>query len=258
MENIISSCIYRGTVRHNRLRPKKNAFKYGAYFLYLDIDKLDYLDRSLKFFSHNRFNIFYFTERDHGARNRTSLRRYIENLLEQVNINIEGGQIMLLSFPRAFGFRFFPVSFWYCFHRDGSLMAIMAEVNNTFRQHHNYLLHKSGQQLNWGEKLQAQKIFHVSPFIQMEDVYYQFEFSEPSDNLKVKISEPVEGQTLLIARVDLKRRELRDSEILRTMLRFGPMSARALSFIYWQAIKIMAKGIKYIPKPELPEKETSL
>ena len=55
----------------------------------------------------------------------------------------------LLTFPRVLGFGFYPVSFWYCFHADGTPRAVLAEVHNTFGGHHNYLLHNHGDEFDW-------------------------------------------------------------------------------------------------------------
>ena len=60
------------------------------------------------------------------------------------------------------GYVFKPVSFWYCERADGSLAAIVVEVNNTFGERHCYLL--AGEQLAYGHDLQRAKVFHVSPF----------------------------------------------------------------------------------------------
>lgn len=254
----MNSCLYRGTVTHARLRPRRNTFRYGIYFLYVDLDEIDELDGRLTGFSHNRFNLVALHDRDHGARDGSALRPWMECLLERVGISLDGGRVCLLTFPRVLGFRFCPVSFWYCFHADGTLRAVLAEVNNTFHQHHNYLLYKQGQPLSPEDIHRVTKIFHVSPFIQIENAHYQFRLSAPGDDLSVSIAEPVEGETLLVASIALTRRPLTDIELSKAVLRFGPMSLRALVLIHWQAVKLLAKGVRYRPKPELPETETSV
>jgi DUF1365 family protein len=78
------------------------------------------------------------------------------------------GEVWLHCYPRVLGYTFKPVSFWYCHRRaDGSLRAIVVEVNNTFGERHCYLLDAP----RYGVELQARKVFHVSPFCEVEGGY---------------------------------------------------------------------------------------
>ena len=254
----MGSCLYRGTVSHERLAPKLNAFSYGIYFLLLDLDTIGETATRIRLFSHNRLNLFSLHDGDHGARDGTPPRAWIDVVLAGVNISLDGGYIMLLTFPRVLGFRFFPVSFWYCYHQDGTLRAVLAEVNNTFRQSHNYLLHKEGKPLLWGEELTAHKVFYVSPFIEISPIEYHFELTEPGGELEIAMDVLQDERTLLLARLKLDRQKLSDRTLLRFFFRYGPMSLRAILFIYWQALKIRSKGIRTVPRPAPPKERTSI
>jgi DUF1365 family protein len=251
-----SPALYIGTVGHVRMRPRRNAFRYGLYFLWAEVDGLDRLARSRRLFSHGGRGLFTLNDLDHGPRDGTPLRPWMEAILRRAGIDIEGGPVMLLAFPRVLRGRFYPVSFWYCYHPDGSVRAILAEVNNTFRQHHNYLLHNGGAPIDWTKALHAVKVFHVSPFIPM-DARYEFQFSPPGERLSISLLDVVEGTPLLLAQVDLERRPLSDAEMLRAFLRYGPMSARAWLLIRWQALRLIRLRIRYLRKPPLPAEETT-
>lgn len=248
--------LYVGTVGHARLRPRRNAFRYGIYFVYTNIDSLDSIQRSTRLFSRGGSRLFSLHDVDHGPRDGSPLRPWIEAVLAGAGIETEGGPVMLLAFPRVLGGRFFPVSFWYCYHADGTIRAILAEVNNTFKEHHNYLLHDGGAPLRWGHPLHATKVFYVSPFIAM-DARYEFGFSEPDERLSVSLLDVVEGELLLTTRLALERRPLNDTEILGAFLRYGPVSSRAWLFIRWQAIRLVARGIRYVRRPSPPLEETT-
>jgi hypothetical protein len=70
------------------------------------------------------------------------------------------------------GYAFKPVSFWFCHRADGALVAVIAEVNNTFGERHCYLLAEpGGTPLPQGRELRARKVFHVSPFCSVEGDY---------------------------------------------------------------------------------------
>jgi len=55
------------------------------------------------------------------------------------------------------------MSLWYCEHRDGSLRAAIAEVNNTFGERHCYLLASGGKLLRMGRSMRRKNVLHVSP-----------------------------------------------------------------------------------------------
>lgn len=249
------NALYIGTVGHERTRPLRNRFRYGLYFLFLDLDTLTEASgpRLLRI---DRPGLISFHLRDHGPRDGSPLRPWIDRVLERAGVHLEGGQVMLLSFPRVLGGRFFPVSFWYCFHADGTPRAVLAEVNNTFRQHHNYLLHAGGAQISWNTVLHAVKVFHVSPFIPM-DARYEFEFTDPGPRLGVRLHDIVEGELLLSTGLSLQRRPLTDRTLAAALLRYGPMSTRAWLLIRWQAVKLLSRGIKYLRRPALPLEETT-
>ncbi len=254
----MNSSLYRGHVAHERHAPVRNRFRYGIYYLYADLGELDDLSRSLRLFSHNGTSLVTFQDRDHGPRDGTPLRPWIDGLLARAGVDLEGGAVRILTFPRVLGFKFYPVAFWYCFHADGTPRAVLAEVQNTFGEHHNYLLHKHGEPMDLAhERPGAVKAFHVSPFIEL-DARYEFRFTEPGDTLAASIYDYVKGPLLLVAAVSLDRRDLTDGEILRTVLRYGPMSLRAWLLIHLQAIRIVMKRIRYVPHTPAPEEDTSL
>ena len=163
---------------------------------------------------------------------------------------------MLLAFPRVRGFKFYPVSFWYCFADDGTLRAVMAEVQNTYGEHHDYLMHCSGAPMAWSERPVRIKAMHVSPFIEM-DARYTFSFDEPDERLGVRIRDDVEGEPLLFAKLDLRRRRLDDDGLRAVVKEHGPMSLRAMRLIGWQALRLFGMGIRFLPKPPAPAQEVS-
>ncbi len=252
------SRLYRGRIRHKRTTPAENSFDYGVYYVMVDVDRLDELDAGLKRFGHNNRALVSVHDIDHGPRDGSPLRPWIDGLLGQAGIDLEGGQVLLLTFPRVLGFKFFPVSFWYCYHADGTALAVLAEVQNTFRDHHNYLLHNQGAALDWKNRPKMAKAFYVSPFIQREDVQHEFRFTPPDDTLAVTISDFVSGPLVLTTTVSLAAEPLTDAGLLRAVMRMGPVSARAMVLIHWQALKLFAKRVPFYPHTPPPSEETSL
>jgi len=252
-----------GHVAHRRTRPVENGFRYPVYFLYLDLDELPELDRRLRYFGHNHAAPVTFYDRDHGPRDGSPLKPWFEGLLSDcAGIDLgPGGRVRVLSFPKVLGFGFWPVSFWYGFSGDGVCRAVMAEVQNTFRDHHNYLLHDHGRPFDFAGSHRAVKAFYVSPFIRVPDMHYDFRFTQPGDRISASIADiPAEddGQKpLLTAAISLETRPLTDRALLRQVFRLGPMSVRALILIHLQALKLWRKRVRFYSHSQPPSWDTS-
>jgi DUF1365 family protein len=253
-----TSALYVGTVAHTRTRPKRNEFSYGIYFVYVDIDRLDELAGELVTFAHNGPGTVAVNDAEHGPRDGSPLRPWFDSVLARAGVDLgPGGRVMLLTFPRVGRWRFYPASFWYAFAGDGTLRAIMAEVNNTYGEHHDYLMHASGAAMAWTDKPEVDKVFHVSPFIEM-DARYTFSFTEPGEELGVRILDTVAGKPLLLAKIELQRRPLTDEAVRPVIREYGPMSRRAAMLIGLQAARLVGKGIAFIPKPAPPAEDVTL
>jgi DUF1365 family protein len=112
------SCLYPGTVLHRRVEPY-HRLRYRVFSLLVDLDELPALDRRLRLFSHNRFNLLSFHDRDHGRCDGTPPRAWIDAALQTHGIE-PGGRITLLCFPRLFGYAFNPLSIFFCHAPSGA------------------------------------------------------------------------------------------------------------------------------------------
>ena len=129
---IKNSSIYTGTVIHKRFKPKVHSFNYKVFSLLIDLSELDILDKNLKLFSYNKFNIISFYNKDHGPRDGSSLKNWVIYNLKKNGIKIEHIQIKLLCYPRIFGYVFNPLSVFYVYDKNLNLVSILYEVKNTF------------------------------------------------------------------------------------------------------------------------------
>ena len=252
------SRLYTGWVAHERVRPAINTFRYPIYYLALDLGELDELDATLARFGHNRPALTSLWDADHGPRDGSPLREWVDELCTRAGVDLTDGHVTLLTFPRVLGVRFYPVSFWYCFAADDTPLAVLAEVHNTYGDRHNYLLHNCGRPFDWSARPHATKAFYVSPFVQRENVTYEFEFTEPADTLAVTIRDLVAGSLMLTAAISLTASEITDAALLSTVLRHGPVSLVALVRIHWQALKLALMRVPFFPHTPPPAEETSL
>ncbi len=237
------------TVMHKRLRPKINQFVYRVFYLCFDISKIDQIRR--KFLSVDHFNLLSFYNRDHGKRDGSSLERWIRQILADKNLDHKVDKIYLMSFPRVLGYVFSPVSFWFCFDSNQKPIAVLSEVNNTFGENHNYLVFNSDHSpLLQNQWFLAKKDFHVSPFFAV-DGKYKFRFIFNQKNIGVWIDYlGDDGAKNLLTSVICDKKKLSDSNLLSGFFSIPLMTAKVIFLIHWQALKIVAKKIKYIPKPK--------
>jgi len=238
----------RGQVRHTRLRPVPNRFAYPTYFLMLPM-------RSLRVhpspdLPRNRFGLVSFHDRDHGDGRDDSLA-WLDELLAREGIADAAGEVWLHCYPRVLGHTFKPVSFWYCHRTDGSLAAVVVEVNNTFGERHCYLL--TGPGIAFGRELRATKVFHVSPFCSVTGTY-RFRFMRTDDGRTVvRIDHDDESGALLQTSVS-GRLEPLDTHSLRAAFFGMPlMTFGVIARIHWQALRLWMKRVPFIRKPEAPK-----
>ncbi len=245
---IKSAFLCEATVMHKRLRPSINQFVYRVFYLCFDIEKIDKI--ATKFLLIDRFNLFSFYRRDHGKRDNSSLEVWIRQILREKNLNDKVKKIYLLSYPRVLGYVFSPVSFWFCFDAEEKLIAVLSEVNNTFGENHDYLVfnpdHSPLQENQW---FVAKKEFHVSPFFRV-DGSYKFRFVFNRKNIAVWIDYlGDDGEKNLLTSVVCTKSELTDKALLRSFFAIPVMTIKVIVLIHWQAVKILAKKIRYISKP---------
>lgn len=252
------SRLYFGQVMHKRLRPFGHRFDYRVFSLLLDLDELPELSRRLPLFSHNRWNLFSFHDRDHGARDGGLLRPWIEAELAARGIDLEGGRIELLCFPRVLGYVFNPLTVWFCRHRDGSLLAILYEVRNTFGDKHGYLIPLDPSRVAGAPIRQAcDKRFYVSPFIGMAS-HYRFHLREPDERLSVLIRQSVPEGELLLATWTGQRRALTTASLAEAFFRFPLMTFKIVAAIHWQALMLWRKGARFHRRPVPPQDDVEL
>ncbi len=239
------SSIYNGKVIHKRFKPKEHFFKYSVFSLLIDLSELNQLDKEIKFFSFNKFNLISFYEKDHGSRNGSSLVAWVKKNLEANNIHFKDIKIKLLCYPRIFGYVFNPLSVFFIYNSNEKLISILYEVKNTFGEQHTYIF-KVDDDLKLFQH-NCSKKFHVSPFIEMDCKYY-FRILKPEDKMSVIIDQYQANEKILYASQDGKRVDFNSKELLKSYLKHPLMTFKIISAIHFEAFKLWTKGIKFIKK----------
>jgi uncharacterized protein len=249
-----ASGLYAGPVTHVRLRPRAHRLRYRIFQTLLDLDELDGLSRRLKLFSRGRFNLFGFHDKDHGD-GTGDLRSYVQGVLAEAGIAFDGGAIRILCMPRVLGYVFNPISLYFCHQRSGALAAILYEVNNTFGQRHSYLFPVNDDEpvLRHG----CDKQFYVSPFMEM-GMRYDFEVTPPGDATSTVIRGSDDDGALIVAAFNGSRRELTDGVLLRAFLGHPLLTVKVVAGIHWEALKILAKGVRLTRRPPAPDRAVTV
>ncbi|MGE0723285.1 MAG: DUF1365 domain-containing protein [Alphaproteobacteria bacterium] len=244
------SRLYRGVVMHRRLAPFPHAFRYRIFALVVDLDELPALARALRLFAYNRAGLFSFHDRDHGPRDGSPLRPWVEGHLRAAGIAADGGRIELLSLPRVLGYVFNPLSIYFCHDRDGRLAAILYEVKNTVGDQHGYLIPARTDATGWVSQSQEKKL-HVSPFLPMASLY-RFRVRPPGDRVAVVIRQSIGDVPALVATLAGERRPLSDRSLLGVLLALPFATLRVIVQIHWQALRLWRKGAAFHRRPDPP------
>lgn len=251
----ISNGLLIADVAHARVRPARNAFHYGVYYLCFALDEMARLSEST-LVSLNRFNLFSFYEKDHTGKN-MPVEHWIKAILTEWNIPQADGRVVLLTLPRLFGYVFNPVSFWFCLDKSGQLRAVLSEVCNTFGERHSYVsFHDDRRPIGPDDILESKKVFHVSPFIEIKG-FYRYRFAYREDKVGVWIDHHDEDGLMLTTSLTGKRIPLTSCNLLRYFFRYPLVTLKVIGLIHYQAVKLIFKGVKYRRCPTPPSMEVS-
>ncbi|MES2973136.1 MAG: DUF1365 domain-containing protein [Pseudomonadota bacterium] len=239
-----------GQVRHTRLRPAANAFAYPTYFLMLPLRAMHSGKSSGNgALAHNRGAALSFFDRDHGD-GRANAVQWLDELLAGEGITDATGEAWLHCYPRVLGYTFKPVSFWYCHRPDGTLRAIVVEVNNTFGERHCYLLDAP----RYGAQLAAAKVFHVSPFCKVEGGYrFRFMLDESRTRTVARIDYDDAEGPLIQTSVSGTLEPVTVASTRRALWRYPAMTLGVIGRIHWQALRLYLKRVRFFGKPVPPD-----
>ncbi len=227
-------------------------FSYRVMSLLIDLDRLDEADRRSVLFGVNRAALYSFHEADHGERDGSSLRAYAQRCAASRGIDLTGGRVTLLCYPRLFGYTFNPLSVYFCHRADGTLALMIYEVRNTFGDIHAYVLPVRPEQISCaGIRQEQDKLFYVSPFIGMT-MRYRFRLSLPGDDVKLRILETDRDGPLLAATFTGHRRALTSPALLRSLAVVPLLTFKIMAAIHWQAVRLWLKGARLVPRLRAP------
>jgi DUF1365 family protein len=252
MDSLMSSpSIMVAKVMHHRLIPASNLFFYDMFYFVFSAERL-FQKSGNRLLGYNKSGLFSLMAKDHGDKaGKIDIKEWLQSLLDTIDIpDIEYKNIMLVSLPRVMGYIFNPVSFWLCLDSHQKLRAVICEVNNTFGERHVYICtHPDRREILENDVMVAEKVFHVSPFIKREG-HYQFKFSFNGKNFSAIIDYYTDdNKKMLLTSVIGSIKPVGNAAVLQAFFAYPFITLKTIFLIHFQAVKILLKGIKYIPKP---------
>ena len=242
-------CIGFGQVRHTRLQPKRHAFAYRTYFLMLPMRSLKNGSGALAV---NRFSVLSFFDKDHGdgrSDKEGGALAWLDDVLRAEGIDDATGEIWLHCYPRVIGFTFKPVSFWYCHRLDGSLRAVLVEVNNTFGERHCYVLDHA----RFGVEQRAEKVFHVSPFCPVEGEYrFRLMVNPERTRTVARIDYFDAAGPVIQTSVSGNLEPVTRQSLRKAVWTYPLMTLAVVARIHWQALRLFLKRVSFFRQPPLP------
>jgi DUF1365 family protein len=247
---VSASAIYDGWVRHRRHEPVEHDFSYRHAMVLLDLDELPGVLELRPWYSATGRALSRFRRSDYLGDPELPLADCVRDLVADRTGRRPRGPVRLLTTLRTFGHSFNPVSFYYCFTVGGERVeAVVADVTNTpWGESHAYVLARDDEASVMRDTMD--KVFHVSPFIGMDN-HYDWRVTEPGRQLLVHIDERNDGGTQVFdATLSLERRELSPRRLLGMLARFPLTSLRVVTLIYWNALRLKLKGAPYFRHPQ--------
>ena len=249
-----SHTLYRGSVFHQRLSPKKHTFSYPATFFHFNIGRLESLSKRTIFFGYNRKRLLEIRDTDYLRGEDDPILTQLEEFLSREQA---GEHSLLFTSPRYLGMAFNPVNFYFRLSSSDKLIEALVEVNNTFGDRHIYPLKHLIQTSEGTYSATTEKAFHVSPFNPIAGEY-QFRFVLKPRSIFLGIDLYENGQCIMKTYLEGQSHELSPRKLIQYCL-LHPLdtAVNAMPRILYQAsVLYFKKKLRIYPRPEQRSKNT--
>jgi DUF1365 family protein len=250
---VAATSLVKTVVYHKRYTPAIHHFSHKIFYIALNINAFKTPPVS-RFFSINSWNLFSIFLKDYGFQTITDAKTYVMETLSSFKIDTNSvTNIVLLTLPRVLGYVFNPVSFWLCLNQDEELIAVYVEVNNTFGERHGYVCCGDlNQPISKNQIITRNKVFHVSPFCQVEG-YYEFRFDMSSQKINIDINYLKKNDPIITTSIRGKRTPFLDKNLLKYFFIYPFQTLKVIFLIHYHAFLLWFKKVAYVKKPKKPE-----
>lgn len=271
----MGSCLYECQVMHHRFSPKAHHFNYRIFMLAVDLDELPNISKGNALLSVNRGNLYSIREDDFmptreplhngsaGVPASVRCAGLKDRVLEFVRMKgseIHVGRVVLVTLPRVAGYLFNPVSFYFCYDKEGKPAAAIAEVTNTFREVKPYFLGPSAFAVESGRAAFHMKVckhFYVSPYSDV-DVSFDFILRPPEGAIAIQIDDYEGAERTLTSTVTGRRVPLSTGRLAWFSVKYPLVTLRVIFLIHLHALLLRIKGVPWFAKASRSREQRDL
>lgn len=252
MSELISRA-YFGSIRHRRFGLKENSFNYKLYMLGLDIDELEKDKINNWCIGKQWYKPIRVNQNDYVEGKGLTIKQRIKDKIEYLKGNQDFERVLMVVQGRCFGLYFSPANFFYLLDNKGICKQVLVEVTNTpWKKKHYYLVNLEKNMIN-------EKTFHVSPFMDL-DMEYHWKLHDPMNTNYMNVhieNHRKNGEKVFDATLAMKKCPIAGKSMLMIWLSLPFMTLKIVLGIYYQAMKLWSKGIKFIPYQTKQDNESS-
>jgi len=246
-----------GKTFHRRYAPIDHRFEYAMTMVSLGFDVKEgglFPSPFPNWFGWNRPGLFRVAAKHHLGGDYSDETEIAEAFFSRIRTwlyeklgEIAWDSVQMITIPQCVFTPFKPVTF-YCVYSQTVMVALIAEVTNTYREKVRYVMPVIEN------RSEAKKTFHVSPFFDEAGTYY-FEISPGNLNsgaMRIAIEYKVDNARVFLATFSGKMRQMTQWTLLLTLFRATALPVWILPRIYFQAAKLaFSKGLTAMQKPPL-------
>ena len=239
-------------IHHTRHGQPSHFLARRGLSIWIDLDQLADANRQSRFFSVGQFNVMSFFESDYGPnfghkKPVTSLSAYVRDMASKILPHAHVAHVRLLTFPRIMGVSFNPLSVYVAQNDLGVDILYIYEVRNTFGDMHAYI----GTPVDGHSILEAQKIFHVSPFFPVSG-RYRLHIRHDQAQIKLVMRYLIGTKPALTATMRGGVAPLSNRSLWAGLWRAGQWPLRPLLSIHVEAAKLWMKKLQFYKRPAAP------
>lgn len=226
------NAIIAGTTTHTRHAPTHHHFEYPLVWIRCDTREL-----SQSPLGYNQRRLWSIYDADYLDPTADTLDAKLNKHMQSMQFQQPVTHIQLLTMPRYLGRPFKPISLYLLYHTD-TLVGLMAEVTNTYKESYLYQCDKRHQ--IGPNQFKIEKPFHVSPFLN-ETGHYHFTIANTASRLLVTIDYYQANQKVLTATFGGTPQPLSRYQLLKTAITHPLTNALVLPRIFKHAIILYYK-----------------
>lgn len=238
----MSSHLLVGEVRHRRFTPVEHVLNYPLFMPCLDLDELDYLEKSVRGFGKRWWHWARFKREDYLGEG--DLKLAVQDKVYELTGVRVSGRVEAVVHLRYLGIYFSPVNFYYLYDEEGNWRYLLAEVSNTpWNERHYYAL-DAEDETTWKHAKQ----FHVSPFNPIEQQYV-WRLKPLSKQLSIHL-ECHRDNKEFDATLKMAKQPFNSKVLVKHLISTPVMAVKVTTGIYWHAFKLWVKGAPFYSHPK--------